>query len=157
MTVLVPRGEPGDPLRVIGRVVDGEEKPLAGVLVYAYQTSARGWYAADAPHVSGPSGDEGHARLFGYCRTDDGGRFELATVRPGGYPRSSLPSHIHVELTGPDVAARVTEIRFEDDPRLTAEEREASLRAGFAIVPVERGSDGLRCSVEFALERAAKR
>ena len=97
---LAPSDEPGEPLLVRLRVVDGEQRARAGVLVYAYQTSAKGWYAAAAPHVGGNEGDHKHARLFGYCRTGPDGWVELDTIRPGGYPRSTLPQHIHVALTG---------------------------------------------------------
>jgi protocatechuate 3,4-dioxygenase beta subunit len=149
-TLLVPRGEPGEPLRVEARVL-AEGKPVDGAMVYAYQTSARGWYAAAAPHVSGNSGDHKHARLFGYCRTDAQGRFELATVRPAGYPRSDLPAHIHLAIEGAG-HERVTEIRFSDDPRLTPAQLEDSRRARFEIVTPERLGDGSwRCAVEFAL------
>jgi len=152
--VLVPKGEPGDALLVRGRVLGAEQQPCADALVYAYQTSAQGWYAAEAPHVSGNSGDFGHARLFTYVRTDPQGTFELATIRPGGYPRSDLPCHIHLALQAPGHAERITEVRFADDPRLTPSQLESSLRAGFEIVDVERTSDGIgRCSVTFELER----
>jgi len=150
-TVLVPRSEPGEALHVAARAVDAQKRPIAGAMVYAYQTNARGWYAAAAPHVSGNSGDYKHARLFAYCRTDADGRFELASVRPAGYPRSDLPAHIHLVIEGAGVE-RVTEIRFRDDPRLTPAQLEESQRARFEIVTPERLADGSwRCAVEFAL------
>lgn len=149
-TLLVPRGEPGEPLRVEARVV-ADGKPVDDALVYAYQTSSRGWYAAGAPHVSGNSGDYKHARLFAHCRTDAQGRFELASVRPAGYPRSDLPAHIHLVIEGAG-RERVTEIRFSDDPRLTPAQIEESERARFEIVTPERLAEGgWRCAVEFAL------
>ena len=50
-TVLVPRGEPGTPFLATVVVMDAGGNAYADVRVYAYQTSAKGWYAAEAPHV----------------------------------------------------------------------------------------------------------
>jgi hypothetical protein len=153
-TTLVPRGEPGVALDAAVRVRDRDGAPYPGVRVYAYQTSARGWYAAEAPHVAGNSGDNRFARLFGFARTDADGRCELLTVRPGGYPRSDLPSHVHLLLEGKGQDLLGTEIRFEDCPRMTATKRAESARAGFAVVPVETlPGGGTRCTVEFRLGR----
>jgi protocatechuate 3,4-dioxygenase beta subunit len=153
-TVLVPRGEPGVPLTATVRVLDREGRPYPDVRIYAYQTSARGWYAAEAPHVSGNSGDFRFARLFAYARTDADGRCELVTVRPGPYPRSGLPSHVHLQLEGRGQDLRTTEIRFEDCPHVDAAARAESERAGFAVVAVERGDGGdARCTAEFRLPR----
>jgi hypothetical protein len=150
--VLIPKGEPGVPMIATVRVVDRAGKPYAGARVYAYQTSAKGWYAAEAPHVSGNSGDTRFARLFTHVVTDADGQCELVTIHPTGYPRSDLPSHIHLGLEGKNGDQRWTEIRFEDCPRMTPAVREESMRAGFVVVPVEKLADGsLRCTAEFAL------
>ena len=82
--VLTPKGEPGVALLATVRVVDRDRKPYTGVRVYAYQTSAKGWYAAEAPHVSGNSGDTRFARLFTHGITDADGRCELVTIHPAG-------------------------------------------------------------------------
>src|SRR5258705_4202283 len=67
---------PGRKIKVIGTVKDTYGKPVADALVYLYHTDSRGWYAADAPHVSMNEGDMRHARLFGYVKTDKNGMFE---------------------------------------------------------------------------------
>lgn len=142
LTMVTP-DEPGTPLTLKGTVVDGRGDALRA-RVYLYQTSAKGWYSDRAAHVSGGSGDQRHARLFGYVLSDEKGRFEVKTIRPAGYPESSLPAHIHVEiesLAGPR-QTRVTEVLFADDPRLTPATRERSLREGFVICDVTRGDGG---------------
>lgn len=150
----VAEGESGTPLRIELRVLDPDGEPCADALVYAYHTSAKGWYAAEAPHVSGESGDHRFARLFTYARTDAKGHCELACVRPGPYPRSELPSHVHVVASDREGALMVTEVRFEDCPRMTLEMRERSLREGFAVVPVELAVDGsARCAAELRTKR----
>ncbi len=150
--VLVPRDEPGTPLSVTLRIVRADGAPYSAARVYAYQTSTKGWYAAEAPHVSGNSGDTRFARLFTHGLADEEGRLELVTIHPAGYPRSDLPSHIHLALDGQNDDARVTEVRFEDCPRMTPAVHAESLRAGLVVVPVEQLTDGgARCTAEFRL------
>lgn len=145
--------EAGPRLHVVGIVKDAEGRNIAGARVYAYQTSAAGWYAATAAHFRSNSGDTRHARLFGYVTTDASGRFEIRTVRPAGYPGSDLPAHIHVQIAKPgeERDSLVTEILFEDDPRLTPQARERSKREGFVIVPVEHEGDSQHVSATFTL------
>jgi protocatechuate 3,4-dioxygenase beta subunit len=129
--------EPGKPLTVIGTVANKQGHPVADALVYAYHTSAKGWYSDRAPHFSGDSADFGHARLFGYVRTDAEGRFVLRTIRPGGYPRSTLPEHIHVEVFVGDASVLVSEVLFDDDARLVGETRDRSIKEGLVITKPE--------------------
>lgn len=152
---LTPAGEPGTPLTSVLAVLGADGKPRAGLRVYAYHTSSKGWYAAEAPHVSGNSGDWKFARLFAYGRTDAEGRCTLLGVRPAPYPRTTLPSHIHLGFEDGERTLLVSELRFDDCPHLTPEVREASLRSGFVIVPVTRAADGsAHCSAEFRLPPA---
>src|SRR5215470_9367899 len=83
---LVTANEPGARITVKGKIVDRNEKPLDNVLVYVYHTDNKGWYSDTAGHVSGIGGDRGHARLFGYFKTNDNGTFEFHTIHPKGYP-----------------------------------------------------------------------
>jgi protocatechuate 3,4-dioxygenase beta subunit len=152
---LTPKGEPGTALTSVLTVLGADGKPRAGLRVYAYHTSSMGWYAAEAPHVSGNSGDWKFARLFGYARTDAEGRCELVGVRPAPYPRTTLPSHIHLAIEDGERTLLVSEVRFEDCTNLTPSEREASLRAGYVVVPVTKNVDGsTRCTAEFRLPPA---
>ena len=127
-------GEPGRKIRVRAMLTDDQSKPIAGAVVYFYQTDAKGWYAADQPHVGGNSGDQRHARLFGYAKTDASGKFEIHTVKPSGYPQSDLPAHIHVEVH--DLALYrplITEFLFDDDERLQGNIRSSAERNQFII------------------------
>ncbi len=130
-------GEPGKKIRVLGTVTDKDNNPVAGALVYLYQTDAKGWYAAGSPHVGGNEGDMRQARLFGYVKTDAAGKFELHTIKPAGYPRSDLPAHIHVHVWAEGYNPFVNEFLFDDDERLTGEIREQSIRNRFLIQPPE--------------------
>lgn len=132
--------EPGKKIRVLGTVTDGENKPVANALVYLYQTDAKGWYAADAPHVGGNEGDMRHARLFGYVKTNNEGKFELQTIKPAGYPQSDLPAHIHVHVWADGYRDFVNEFLFDDDERLKGTIREQSIRNGFLIQKPEQAT-----------------
>lgn len=130
--------EPGKKIRVLGTVSDKDGKPVSGALVYMYQTDAKGWYAANAPHVLLNEGDIRHARLFGYVKTDSKGKFELHTVKPSGYPSSDLPAHIHVHVSVAGYDEFVNEFLFDDDERLVGNIREQSVRNKFLISKPEK-------------------
>ena len=129
---------PGKKIRVIGIVKDNQGKPVADALIYFYHTDARGWYAADAPHVLMNEGDMRHARLFGYVKTDKSGQFELHTIKAAGYPKSDLPAHIHVHVSADGYQSYGTEFLFDDDERLVGKIRENSIRNRFLISKPEK-------------------
>ncbi|MBI4750050.1 MAG: hypothetical protein HY774_16315 [Acidobacteria bacterium] len=135
LTIVSP-DEPGIRLSVTCAVIDAQGKRVPGAQVYLYHTNSQGLYARQAAHISAMEGDRRHARLFGYLRTDQNGIFSVQTIRPAGYPGTELPAHIHVEIKNGDSSPLITEIRFEDDPRLTPALREQSIREGFRICSV---------------------
>ena len=77
----------------------------------------------------------GHARLFGYLKTDSRGGFEFETIQPRGYPGSDFPGHIHIMVwkNGEPITGMPNEFQFEDDPRLTPDRKARSLREGNMI------------------------
>jgi protocatechuate 3,4-dioxygenase beta subunit len=152
--ILVTPQEPGESLIVTGVIRDQQSRPIKGAVVYMYQTSAKGWYSDKAPHISGMAGDEKYARLFAYLTTNQDGQYELRTIRPAGYPRSDLPAHIHIEIKAPgnERFGLISEILFDDDPRLTKEMRDRALREKLLIFPVKREANGVqRVKADFKL------
>jgi protocatechuate 3,4-dioxygenase beta subunit len=148
---MVEAGEPGEPLAVAGQVFAPDGKtPARGVTLYAYNTDAQG-------HYGGKFGDP--PRLYGWVKTDAGGRFELATIKPGRYPGMRVPAHIHFSLWGGGYPPQwVNELRFEGDSYLTpAMVDEDRARGEFAAIrPLTQGSDGrLHCSIHIKLARAS--
>lgn len=138
---IAPQGEPGEPMRIEGTVRDATGKPASGVIVYAYHTDARGIYPPDdrLPGIR-------HGRLRGWAKTDERGTYRFDTIRPAGYPNTDIPSHVHMHVIEP---ARCTyyvdEMLFEDDPRLTADERKhmSPGRGGKAIVMPRKDASGV--------------
>lgn len=136
---VVPKDEPGEPLVVSGTVFlpDGVT-PAKGVLIYAYNTDARGYYRRT-------DRDHRHGRMRAWMRTDARGRYELRTIKPGPYPERPDPAHIHYTLTGPDFPEYyIDDVWFEGDPRITPAERSRrSGRGGFnAILRLTRDAEG---------------
>ena len=126
--VLAPASETGTRLVVHGRVFapDGAT-PVPDVIVYAYQTDARGYYSERRGEPP---------RLRAWVRTDRDGRFTLETIRPAAYPGRTVPAHIHFLLWGRDRAPQWnTELLFDDDPLVSERQREESGALGtFAFV-----------------------
>jgi protocatechuate 3,4-dioxygenase beta subunit len=134
--------EPDKKITVKGTITTAAGKPLNDALVYVYQTSDKGWYAADVPHVGGNEGDMKHARLFGYLKTGSQGEFGYITIQPRGYPNSDLPAHIHIAVwkDGQLIHGIPGELLFDDDERLTPERRKQAIANGFLI---EKGTGNL--------------
>lgn len=138
--VITPESEPGTRLTVSGRVLGADERPLAGASIYVYQTDAEGKYI---PGGTGSAGSD-RPRLFGYLRSDARGEYSFSTIRPGSYPNSRNPGHIHFEVVADGHQPRIYEIVFEGDP-LIPDAFRAQARSpygGVAIVTIRAGRNG---------------
>lgn len=139
--VVPPANEPGESLVISGVVFKADGRtPLADASVYVYQTDAAGAYAKDNVRASD------NPRLRGYLRTDAEGRYEFRTIRPGSYPGTRNPGHIHYHVNAPGHSERVFEIVFEGDTLIPEQwKRDAkNPNAGVAIVRLEPGNNGRR-------------
>ena len=112
----------GQRIAVSGRVLDENGSPVSRTLLEVWQANAAGrylhkWDQHDAPLDPNFSGE-------GQVLTDDQGRYQFITIRPGSYPWGNhynawRPAHIHFSLFGPSVATRlVTQMYFPGDPML---------------------------------------
>jgi protocatechuate 3,4-dioxygenase beta subunit len=105
-------GEPGTPLVVTGRVVEGSERtPVAGARLLAFHTDDRGYYSEGGM-------DERNARLCGVLRSGDDGSYRIETIRPAHYATGGPPAHVHFELTPPGGRTLRFTLNFEGDPEL---------------------------------------
>ncbi len=127
---MAPSGEPGQALRVTGTVVDANGKPIPAASLYIYQTDHEGYYGVK------PASDSRNPRLKLFLRSDAKGAWSFDTVRPGSYPGTRNPAHIHFEVAAPGRASRVFEIVFEGDPFIT--DRMKSDPA-FSVRRIEKG------------------
>jgi protocatechuate 3,4-dioxygenase beta subunit len=134
---VAPPAEPGMPLEITGVVYQGDGKtPAAGVLLYAWQTSA-------------------HGPLRGWLRTDARGRYEIVTVRPGP-AAGGVPAQIQMTATPPGGReVSLDRILFDDDTLVTAARRAARRDAGGSgVVHPSTDARGVQHAVrDIILER----
>jgi protocatechuate 3,4-dioxygenase beta subunit len=114
-------GEPlGERIVVSGRVLDGDGRPLRNTLVEIWQANAAGRYLHKGDQHPAPL--DPNFSGAGRCVTDDEGRYEFITIKPGAYPWGNhhnawRPQHIHFSLLGEAFAQRlVTQMYFPGDP-----------------------------------------
>lgn len=153
-TKIVADNEPGDPLIVSGTIFSPEGKqPLAGITLYVYQTDATGVYTTSG-------GENRGTRIRGVMRTNAQGRYEFRTIKPGSYPNSRNPAHIHAYVSGPGYPEYwIDEYHFADDPFVSSEDKQkASAQGTFSpILNPTRGSDGiLRAVRDIRIERCTR-
>lgn len=106
----------GQVIRLTGRVLDRTGMPVRGGKLQIWQANAFGRYAHPNDDNLAPldPGFEG----FAVVETDDDGRYDLRTIKPGAYPTgptSIRPSHIHFEVFGKRERL-ITQLYFAGDP-----------------------------------------
>lgn len=118
-----PSGEPGEPLVISGTVYKEDGKtPAPDILIYVYHTNSAGIYPKKTPDDGRPQWHAGYLR--GWMKTDEKGRYEFTTIRPGGYPGRRDPEHIHITLTGQNFREYwIDSFWFDDDSRISNEMR----------------------------------
>ena len=140
---IAPPDEPGEALRIEGVVRDGNGRPVAGVVVYAYHTDEEGIYPRDERRRGYAAR---HGRLHGWARTAAGGRYRFDTIRPAGYPGTDIPQHVHMHVIEPGRCTYyIDDIHFADDPRLSdaVRRRLTTGRGGSGLAMPVRDADGL--------------
>ena len=125
---VVPDGEPGRPITVNGVVVTREGAPVPGASLYVYQTDHEGYYGVK------PASDNRNPRLKLFLRSDAKGGWSFTTIKPGSYPNSRVPPHIHFEVAAPGRVPKIFEIVFEGDSFVTPEMRG---NPAFSVRPIE--------------------
>jgi len=115
---LAPPGVAGDRFTLAGRVLDGDGNPVPDAILELWQANAHGKYAHPDDPQQKPlePGFHGYGRIF----TDDQGRFQFASIRPGPVPgpegKPQAP-HIAVSVFARGLGRRlVTRIYFPDEP-----------------------------------------
>jgi protocatechuate 3,4-dioxygenase, beta subunit len=114
-------GEPlGERILVTGKVLESDGRPVRGALVEIWQANAAGRYVHAVDQHPAPL--DPNFTGAGRCLTDDDGRYEFVTVKPGAYPWKNhpnawRPAHIHFSLFGRAFTDRlVTQMYFPGDP-----------------------------------------
>lgn len=139
--LVAPAGEPGTRLLVSGVVVGPDGSPVPRASLYVYQTDAEGYYGTK------PANDNRNPRLKTFLRSDARGAWSFETIRPGSYPNTRVPAHIHFEVSAQGFASRVFEIVFQGDPFITDAMRKNPV---FSVRPIETGG---RVTERIVLQR----
>jgi protocatechuate 3,4-dioxygenase beta subunit len=110
----------GQLIRVSGRVTDEDGSPISGVVMELWQANSAGKYIHEMDDHIAPIDPNftGQGRLA----TDEDGRYEVFTIKPGAYPvkyhgRWWRPPHIHFSILGTSWMNRfITQIFFPGEP-----------------------------------------
>ncbi len=146
--ILAPAGEPGSRLMISGVVVAADGAVVSGASIYAYQTDAEGYYGVK------PVSDNSNPRLKVLLRSGPRGEWSFETIRPGSYPGSRAPAHVHFEVVAAGFSPRIFEIVFEGDPFVTADMRKNPAFSVRSIdAPAAAGGPG-RVTERIVLARA---
>jgi protocatechuate 3,4-dioxygenase beta subunit len=134
--------EPGEKLIVKGKISDVNGNAVNEVKIYAYQTDVNGIYS-----------DEGSRkpRIKGYLKSGNEGEFIINTIKPGSYPGTRNPGHIHFEMKKEGYQDKYFEIVFEGDPYIT----ESFLRSdGVVLTKINKDKNGnYVCEFEVKMEK----
>ena len=152
---IVSEKEPGDRMIISGTIYapDGRT-PLEGIDLFVYQTDSTGRYSTE-----GSGGDNRNTRIHGLVRSGKDGRYEFHTIKPGSYPASRNPAHIHAFISGPGYPEYwIDEYHFDDDPFVTAEMRSKAGQGSFSsILTLKREADGVLLGVrDIKVERCSR-
>ena len=111
--------------------------PAKNVVMYVYHTDQTGRYPATGNEKGW---EKRHGTIRGWVKTDENGYYKFYTLVPASYPNSRNPKHIHpvIKEEGKN-EYWIEEFLFDDDPYLTAEERNKSTpRGGPGILKVHK-------------------
>lgn len=109
----------GQLIRVSGRVLDEDGRPVRGAVVELWQANAAGRYFHPIDTRDAPLDPNflGNGRVL----TDDEGRYGFFTIKPGAYPVPGpdtwwRPPHVHFSVLGPASLSRLaTQMYFPGD------------------------------------------
>ena len=121
--------EKGQKILLTGTVyqIDGKT-PASNVILYYYQTNSNGVYPTnEGEERNMPKNKLGqtHGYIRGWVKTDEQGKYEIHTVKPGTYPSRNEPAHVHVTIKDRHMKDiyYIDDFVFDDDPLLTTQRR----------------------------------
>jgi protocatechuate 3,4-dioxygenase, beta subunit len=134
--------EGGSRLKVSGTIFKNDGKtPAEDVILYVYHTDTSGVYPKKGD-------EEGWGQRHGFIRewlkTDMNGHYTFYTIKPGSYPNSRNPAHIHITILEPDGKYYwIHDYLFADDPFLTDRELSTQNSRGGSGVLTLKKEDGM--------------
>lgn len=115
---LAPQGVAGQRVRIEGRVLDADGKPVNDAAVEIWQANSHGKYASPEDPQDKPL-DPGF-RGYGRSLTDDSGAFRFRTIKPGRVPgpdgRLQAPHLVVTIFMRGLLKQLLTRLYFPDEP-----------------------------------------
>jgi protocatechuate 3,4-dioxygenase beta subunit len=97
-----------------GRILDRDERPVAGARVEIWQCDANGRYHYVDDDRAGPPLDE-NFQGYGQTLTNAAGGYHFQTIRPVPYPGRT--PHIHFAVSGPGIPRFITQMYVAGEPQ----------------------------------------
>lgn len=136
--------DPGPKLEISGTIFKSDGKtPARDVILYIYHTDQTGEYPTKGNETGWA---KRHGYIRGWIKTNADGRYKFYTLRPGAYPGRQNPEHIHPVIKEPGIKEYwIDEYLFDDDPILTARERNRQPgRGGKGILKTKKDAAGMQ-------------
>jgi protocatechuate 3,4-dioxygenase, beta subunit len=138
--------EPGEQLVISGKMYKADKTtPAAGVILYIYHTNEEGIY----PKKGDEKGNgKRHGFLRSWLKTNERGEFRFNTIRPGSYPNTREPQHVHLTVLEPGKEEYwLKTIFFADDKFLTQKEK----TDGY-VVKLDKDDEGWKGRLDIVLK-----
>ncbi|MEM8974809.1 MAG: protocatechuate 3,4-dioxygenase [Pseudomonadota bacterium] len=127
-----------------GRVLNREGEPVKGAKLEIWQANTHGRYTHPNDDNTAPLDPSFEG--FAVVNTDDEGRYNLKTIKPGAYPtgpNTIRPSHIHFEVFG-KLERLVTQMYFAGDPHHENDTwLQSSRRQETIVMPIQDSLAGM--------------
>ena len=121
----------GEVILVRGRILNSDGYPIKEAIVDVWQANTRGRYTH--AEDSNPAPLDPNFVGFGVMTTGSDGNYAFKTIKPGAYPLKFLGEegwrcrHIHFKVSCPGFKTLITQMYFEGDPLIEADEEVAKV------------------------------
>lgn len=139
---LVAPDTPGTRVRLSGRVLTQDCRPVPGALLDFWQADPLGRYD-----------DDGYT-LRGHQLADADGGYKLETLKPGAYRAFGYRTpHLHVKVRAGSGRPLTTQLYFPDEPELNS--RDALFRDELLLRPIPSSAEAPTYRFDFVLRAGA--
>lgn len=131
----------GQKIKISGTIFQADGvSPAPDVILYIYHTNSKGVY----PTIGGEKDwARRHGYIRGWVKTDDQGNYTFYTSKPGSYPNTGNPAHIHPTILEPNGKYYwLEDYYFEGDPFLTSRQLSPKAPRGGTLGVLKLSQEG---------------
>jgi protocatechuate 3,4-dioxygenase, beta subunit len=106
----------GEKIKIKGRILDANCRPIKGATVEIWQACASGKYSH--PADINPAVLDKNFQYWGIATTNDKGEYQFKTIKPGAYAATNTwtrPPHIHFKVSLRGFEELTTQMYFKDE------------------------------------------